>query len=445
MPLALLLPDNRGLDRLLRLRRRPGLSTLFAAGLLLGAWGLRAAIDPYVVGVPFITFYPALILAALLGFGPAMFVLVTATLISWYFYVPPYYSFAIEWKDSIPLQLFVVFAVIVAFAVRILNWALERYAAEDTTIRLLFENVPNGLVVTDTQGAMLAVNETMAGWLGVPRDQLLGKPFATILPDFPEGAGFEEAARALSVSQPGSRESALHRKDGVVMCVDVLARTVPQRRRTLYLWTLVDRTEKHQAEARERLIARELHHRAANLLTLVNSIAHRTLLDNGVPVEARRALTGRIVALSKSFASLTQGTLENSLHQIIAQQLLGYENRLEVNGPDFSLNPEAAQSFALIFHELTTNATKYGALSSGNGRISVTVRPPTEQDVFELVWTETGGPETGLPTRQGFGTTLLRKAAQIMDAELVQDFRRDGLEVRIAAKRVPSHREQEAV
>jgi two-component sensor histidine kinase len=101
-------------------------------------------------------------------------------------------------------------------------------------------------------------------------------------------------------------------------------------------------------------------------------------------------------------------------------------SRVEVDGPDVSLNPQSAQSIAMVLHELTTNSVKYGALSESSGRIRVQWTRPTDRKLV-LHWNEMGGPPVKPPARQGIGTRVIDSVIRAAKGEVSYDWRADGL------------------
>jgi two-component sensor histidine kinase len=94
-------------------------------------------------------------------------------------------------------------------------------------------------------------------------------------------------------------------------------------------------------------------------------------------------------------------------------------------GPDVPLGPHAAQALAIIIHELATNAVKYGSLSISIGRVAIEWAISGEQ--LTLSWTETGGPATDRPSREGFGTRAISALSQQLGGTVSAEWRRDGL------------------
>ena len=109
-----------------------------------------------------------------------------------------------------------------------------------------------------------------------------------------------------------------------------------------------------------------------------------------------------------------------------------------IEGPLVSVGPSAAQMLALAAHELSTNSAKYGALGKDGGSVVVTsaFKGEVDKNVLVIEWREAGGPPVKPPTRQGFGTTLLKQiVARALRAEIVMDYRPEGLICRMTLPR----------
>jgi two-component system CheB/CheR fusion protein len=173
------------------------------------------------------------------------------------------------------------------------------------------------------------------------------------------------------------------------------------------LLTFVDVTSVIAAEEQQKVLAAELSHRVKNTLAVVSSIAERTLPDG----EAKTDLVGRFHSLGHTHDLLSNaGWTEAPLREIIATELAPYGAHITASGPRVSLKPQAALLFALVIHELATNAAKYGSLSTANGRVKIAWKIASDgHSGLEFTWTERGGPRiNGFPTR-GFGTELIER------------------------------------
>jgi two-component system CheB/CheR fusion protein len=177
------------------------------------------------------------------------------------------------------------------------------------------------------------------------------------------------------------------------------------------LLTFVDVTNIAVAEEQQKVLTAELSHRVKNTLAVVSSIAERTLPDG----DGRTDLLGRFHALGHTHDLLSNaGWTEAGLRDLIITELAPYTTadgaNVTINGPQVMLRPQAALLLALVFHELATNAAKYGALSAPEGRVEVAWTIAGDRPSrLELTWAERGGPKMdGLPTR-GFGTELIER------------------------------------
>lgn len=196
----------------------------------------------------------------------------------------------------------------------------------------------------------------------------------------------------------------------------------------------VEVAERKRAEERLSLLVSELTHRVKNLLAVIQSIAVRTLNDSRDIGEARRILVGRLHALARAHELLTEACWKGAdLGHIVNAEVSGFSDRVRASGPDLFLTASAVQTFALVVHELATNAAKYGALLSADGHIAIwwDVVERRGEPHLEFQWKERGGPPVVPATQKGFGLTLIGTMASAMGSEPIIDFVRDGLECRL--------------
>ncbi len=189
----------------------------------------------------------------------------------------------------------------------------------------------------------------------------------------------------------------------------------------------IDITDRKQAEEYHALLAREVDHRAKNALAVVQSIVRLTSAPTtGAYV---KSIEGRIRALSHVHTLLSESRWQGaSLQNLIRDELAPYDtqNRITICGADIKLEPAAAQSFALVVHELATNSAKYGALSSIAGKLAVEWTQRTGNIV--LKWTERGGPVVSEPSRSGFGVKVIRASVeQQLRGNVFFDWQQEGL------------------
>jgi two-component sensor histidine kinase len=180
----------------------------------------------------------------------------------------------------------------------------------------------------------------------------------------------------------------------------------------------------------QQLLKRELQHRSQNLFAVIQAIASRSFVEGQTFSEAKQAFNARLVALSRTHAVLENNAWTGApLKQIVLQELLGFANQITVTGCDIPLNTPAAQHFALIVHELSTNAVKHGALSSPEGRVEIEgkVEGVNGKGEFRFAWRESGGPPVTRPTRVGFGTAILLGTAKHFSENVKAEYAPEGL------------------
>ncbi|MBL8581365.1 MAG: PAS domain-containing protein [Rhizobiaceae bacterium] len=195
----------------------------------------------------------------------------------------------------------------------------------------------------------------------------------------------------------------------------------------------MDRTEAVRTLRRQRLLLDELNHRVKNTLATVLSIASQTLRSARDLPSAKADFESRIIALSKAHNLLSERQWASTdLHSLLLQEVSAYgSERVIANGPHVLLNPKAAIAFALILHELTTNAAKYGALSVDGGKVLVDWSALEDRLVFE--WKEEGGPVVAKPERTGFGTLMIERVASgELTGTIAADYAPEGFNCRVA-------------
>ncbi len=174
-----------------------------------------------------------------------------------------------------------------------------------------------------------------------------------------------------------------------------------------------DVTETKMAVEHQGVLLHELQHRVRNIMAVIRSMAVRSA-DGAADVEDyKTSLAGRLLALARVQTLLTRqanagGWMRDILESEIGAQAHS-ENQYELTGPDIMLSPKAVEVLTLAFHELSTNALKYGALSVSKGKVTVTwtLFEKREKTWIAIDWVEEGAPSRAPPTRRGFGSELI--------------------------------------
>lgn len=172
----------------------------------------------------------------------------------------------------------------------------------------------------------------------------------------------------------------------------------------------LDERQRHEDELK--LLNRELAHRMKNTLAMVQSIVSQSLRGATSITEAATTIGGRIQTLAKAQdvltgMSVTAAEISAIARTAVAPHVDG-DDRISILGPQVHLSAQQALGLSLAIHELATNATKYGALSRLEGRISIRW-DKGEDNSFTFDWQERGGPPVTEPTRRGFGSRLTER------------------------------------
>jgi PAS domain S-box-containing protein len=178
----------------------------------------------------------------------------------------------------------------------------------------------------------------------------------------------------------------------------------------------LDITERKRAEEHQDLLLAELDHRVKNVLARVAVVAMYTRQGSSSMDEFVQAIDGRIQSMAAAHALLSQNRWHGvGLADLVHRQLAPYTTSANatIGGPDITLTAAATQAVAMVLQELVTNAVKYGALSTPDGRVSVSWDQTPNGDAaasLSIAWRETGGPPivVPVPAQSGYGTSLIR-------------------------------------
>jgi PAS domain S-box-containing protein len=387
---------------------------------------LQLVIDPYVEGVQYITFAPAVLITTLIGgAGAGLFSVVLSTAAAWFFVLPPRLSFYTNRPgELVALLLFTLLGFFFVVLIARMRVAIEREQAAQH-------------LKGSKDRLQLALNGAHLGWWQYDplRRTGSGDARANEIHDFdiaeneevaleellkqvhPDDVGGIQAAIATALDpadpKPFAHTYRIRRRDGSVRWVEnhglaYFEGAGPKRRVTGFVGTLADITERKEREEREHLLMREINHRAKNMLSVVDAIAHQTATRN--PEDFIDRFSERVQALSANQDLL----IRNAWHGVEIQDLVRAQlapfadligSRIVVHGPKLCLKPVSAQAIGLALHELATNAGKYGALSTDMGRLDIGWG--ADGETFTMDWTEREGPPVFAPKRRGFGTTVM--------------------------------------
>jgi len=312
---------------------------------------------------------------------------------------------------------------------------LAEHAAElkraEEQFRLSVEAAPNGMVLATGDGKIVLVNAQIEKLFGYGREELIGQSVDVLVPE--RFRSHHPNHRASYAAHPTmrlmgtNRDVFARRKDGSEFPVEIGLSPIVTVQGAMILSAIVDITARKHLEESQQLVVRELHHRTKNLLMVVQTIANRSIEEAKTFAEAKMVLNGRLKALAQAYDMLADAKWAGApLREIIKRQLAGMGDRVTVTGCDVVVSPSTAQQLAMIIHELTTNALKYGALSVPDGRVSIEGKLDGG-GLYSFAWRETGGPAVATPTRRGFGSVILLDTARQVSESVVADYPPSGL------------------
>lgn len=170
--------------------------------------------------------------------------------------------------------------------------------------------------------------------------------------------------------------------------------------------------ERHQASARQELLIAELNHRVRNILGVIRGLIRQSQPDDEAVAKFVQLVDGRIHALARAHNQITDDHWGPAPLQALVDAesaaISAGADRIGGGGPPVLLNPQAYSAMALVVHELVTNSTKYGSLTT-NGRVEMTWHRNGARDLV-VAWREYGGPPVRPPQRKGFGTTIIERS-----------------------------------
>jgi PAS domain S-box-containing protein len=312
-----------------------------------------------------------------------------------------------------------------------LHKAVEAFRARDVGYREILQHLPAAIYTTDADGRLTYFNDACVEFSG--RTPVLGEDSWCVTWRLYRDDGTPlphdqcPMAVALRERRPVRGATAVaERPDGTRVRFMPFPTPLLDGRGNLLgaVNMLVDLTDRLAHEEHLRLVSAEADHRANNLLAVVRSLVS---LSDGETVAGYKAkLEARLAALAAANSLIVEGRWRDvDLLGLVREEMRPYGGRAELLGEPVALAPRAAQSMAMVLHELATNAAKHGALSRPGGRVGV--RWWTEGGVFTLRWEETGGPPAAEPSRRGLGTRVVESSMRAYGGAVGREWRPEGL------------------
>ena len=325
-------------------------------------------------------------------------------------------------------------------AINLLIDATDRRQAEIDSARLaaIVSSSDDAIVSKSLDGIVTSWNAGAARIFGYSAEEMIGQPIFRIIPDELRAEEKQIIARLQAGERVDHFDTVRIAKDG--RRVDVSLTISPLRDKTGKVVGASkiarDVTERKQSEALQRLLFDELNHRVKNTLASIQAIASQSLRRAASPAEFVSSFNGRIQALARAHDLLVEGRMTGAdIMSILREQVLfgGSDGeRIICAGPFLKLEPKAAVQLALVLHELSTNARKYGALSSLDCTIDIGWRTQQEPaPTLLLEWHEHGVPNVAPPSSRGFGMTMIERSLEANGGGATVTYGPDGLLWRI--------------
>jgi PAS domain S-box-containing protein len=300
---------------------------------------------------------------------------------------------------------------------------------KEADLRLVLDSATDGIYCVDTDGMTTMCNTAFLNMLGFEREEeAVGRKLHDVIHHtHPDGSHYlkEECPIYRTAKDGGSAHveyELFYRLDGTSFPVEYWVNSIVRDGKLQgAVCTFIDITERRRAQEHQTLLVRELNHRIKNLFAITNGMISLSARSATTPKEYAANIRGRLNALATAHElilptaggdadAIAESTnLETLLRKILSPyvgtQTDGQNVRLHIDGPSVPLGARTVTSFALILHELATNAAKYGALSVEKGKLHVTWT--CAEKALVMKWAESGGPTLdGPPKSEGFGTTL---------------------------------------
>lgn len=308
----------------------------------------------------------------------------------------------------------------------------------------IVESSDDAIIAKDLNGVITNWNRGAQRLFGYSADEAIGKPIEMLIPLDRK----DEEPDILRRIRLGERiehyETIRRRKDGSLVEISLSVSPVKNREGHIIGAAKIARdiTDRRQAEEQKSMLIQEMDHRIKNLFTLANSVVLLSVRSVETPAELATTVSARLTSLAQAHALTVPNGFRSepttTLHTLIKKNFEPYASRGEttqprvaITGPDLSITGHSVTSFALLLHEFTTNAAKYGALSVVEG--SVLISCSQSADLYTVIWREINGPCIDHePEKSGFGSVLAQTTIRgQLRGEITREWNTEGLVIRL--------------
>ena len=318
-----------------------------------------------------------------------------------------------------------------------------RLSESEAQFRALADAMPQMVWSTKPDGLHDYYNARWYEFTGAPFGSTDGEGWNDMFHPEDQERAWSRWRHSLATGDPYEIEYRLKHHSGVYRWTLGRAMPIFDENGRILRWfgTCTDIDDLKKLEQGRELVSQELSHRIKNIFAVVSALVALSARQYPEARAFAASLRTRINALARAHEFVRPHTETSritvgatTLHSFLNDLFTAYADekgapRVIVSGDDAVFDDQAATSVALLFHELATNAAKYGALSQDNGTIDLTTHQ--DGDRFLLTWTERGGPEiTGEPTRSGFGSSLATLSVEgQLGGRLTREWRSEGLKI----------------
>lgn len=321
--------------------------------------------------------------------------------------------------------------------------ARQAQVAAEARLRAIVETAVDAILVIDEGGVIQSANPATEALFGYDAESLVGRNVSILMPEPNRSAHDGYLSAYLRTGKRKiigvGREVDGLRKDGSRVPIDLSVAEWRVEGRRFFTGLMRDITARRFAEAerlraeRRELVVGELRHRISNMFAVISSLITTTARSHQDVGAYRDAVLGRIHAFAATQMELARKEWSSlGLRDLLEFELRPYtEGRnVALEGQDLSLQPTAAESLAMVVHELATNAAKYGALSQPDARLDIRWRLSVDaagEARLVLDWIERGGPPVTPPKRRGFGSTVIESCARTLGGTARFDYLPEGV------------------
>ena len=395
-------------------------------------------------GVPVVFYFPAIIVTTLtagLEFG--LIALAISGAVVWFLFVPPVMTFQIPTQaETVTMVLWMAVSACLVWLAYLLRISLQQLTRNELRYRKLVSVTSDVIWVTDGDGNANQPNPAWTAITGVSWPDFGGIKWADSVHEedrpllIPGGKLRDDFHQAeFRLWDKSARDWRWHRSNAVGIAA-------PDGRILEWMTAIRNIHESRRVRERNEVMLGEARHRLKNLIAIIESLARSSRpsaerANSETEIFLQRFL-GRLRALGAAadltlanearlveLGAVVRATLEPFTHE---------DGRITISGPELVLSSETAGSIGLAVHELATNATKYGALSVPSGSVSLLweCHPVEDGQYVSIVWSESGGPPTKPPLTEGYGSRVIRTAAEPeRDNRVEFEYRPTGLVCRI--------------